>query len=111
MHALVLHCEPCACQTSNPPHLTPPSTLLVPCGQVEFYFSDANLHTDKHLLQQINKDPDGYGKQRVRLLWHIMSCLGQCWWYVHRPQPCKNSSMYQQAGVWLPAGLGRPLGV
>lgn len=28
--------------------------------QVEFYFSDANLPTDKHLLKQISKDPEGY---------------------------------------------------
>lgn len=30
--------------------------------QVEFYFSDANLPTDKHLLKQISKDPEGYGE-------------------------------------------------
>lgn len=29
--------------------------------QVEFYFSDANLPTDKHLLKQIQKDVEGYG--------------------------------------------------
>lgn len=31
-------------------------------SQVEFYFSDANLPTDKKLLKQIRKDPDGFGK-------------------------------------------------
>jgi hypothetical protein len=31
--------------------------------QVEFYFSDANLPTDKHLLKQIQKDAEGYGEQ------------------------------------------------
>jgi La-related protein 7 len=30
--------------------------------QVEFYFSDANLPTDKHLLKVISKDPEGYGE-------------------------------------------------
>jgi hypothetical protein len=29
---------------------------------VEFYFSDANLPTDKHLLKQIQKDAEGYGE-------------------------------------------------
>lgn len=28
--------------------------------QIEFYFSDSNLPTDKKLLKQIRKDPDGY---------------------------------------------------
>jgi hypothetical protein len=43
---------------------------------VEFYFSDANLPTDKHLLKQISKDPEGYGEaqrsaqQQLRL---------ECW--------------------------------
>lgn len=30
--------------------------------QIEFYFSDANLPTDKKLLKQIKKDPEGYGE-------------------------------------------------
>lgn len=34
-----------------------------PHAQVEFYFSDANLPTDKHLLKQIQKDAEGYGEQ------------------------------------------------
>eukprot|EP00878_Enallax_costatus_P000770 GHUV01000888.1.p1 GENE.GHUV01000888.1~~GHUV01000888.1.p1 ORF type:complete len:994 (+),score=425.46 GHUV01000888.1:1363-4344(+) len=33
--------------------------------QVEFYFSDANLPTDKHLLKQIQKDPEGYVPLRM----------------------------------------------
>jgi La-related protein 7 len=36
--------------------------MILVSFQVEFYFSDANLPTDKHLLKQIKKDPDGYGK-------------------------------------------------
>jgi hypothetical protein len=44
------------------------AALLVPAAfplhvQVEFYFSDANLPTDKHLLKQIQKDAEGYGEQ------------------------------------------------
>jgi len=30
--------------------------------QVEFYFSDANLPTDKHLLKHVKKDPEGWGE-------------------------------------------------
>ncbi|WIA36582.1 hypothetical protein OEZ86_007872 [Tetradesmus obliquus] len=33
--------------------------------QVEFYFSDANLPTDKHLLKQIQKDAEGYVPLRM----------------------------------------------
>ncbi len=37
-------------------------TLRRPLLQVEFYFSDANLPTDKKLLKQIRKDSEGFGK-------------------------------------------------
>ncbi|GFR46083.1 hypothetical protein Agub_g7568 [Astrephomene gubernaculifera] len=37
-----------------------PELLSSLVKQVEFYFSDANLPTDKKLLKQIRKDPDGY---------------------------------------------------
>ncbi|KAF8065578.1 LARP6B [Scenedesmus sp. PABB004] len=33
--------------------------------QIEFYFSDANLPTDKHLLKQIQKDPEGWVPLRM----------------------------------------------
>lgn len=33
--------------------------------QVEFYFSDTNLPTDKHLLRQIQKDPEGFVAVKV----------------------------------------------
>eukprot|EP00879_Flechtneria_rotunda_P027631 GHRR01029607.1.p1 GENE.GHRR01029607.1~~GHRR01029607.1.p1 ORF type:complete len:185 (+),score=63.44 GHRR01029607.1:447-1001(+) len=33
--------------------------------QVEFYFSDTNLPTDKHLLKQISKGPEGYVSLRM----------------------------------------------
>ncbi len=32
--------------------------------QVEFYFSDASLPSDKKLLKQIRKDPEGYGEAK-----------------------------------------------
>jgi hypothetical protein len=35
----------------------------VPTRQVEFYLSDANLPTDKHLLKHVQKDPEGFGAQ------------------------------------------------
>lgn len=31
--------------------------------QIEFYFSDANLPSDKKLLKQIRKDPGGFGER------------------------------------------------
>eukprot|EP00198_Chlamydomonas_reinhardtii_P010635 XP_001699972.1 predicted protein [Chlamydomonas reinhardtii] len=37
-----------------------PELLSALVKQVEFYFSDANLPTDKKLLKQIRKDPDGF---------------------------------------------------
>lgn len=33
--------------------------------QCEFYFSDGNLPTDKHLLKQVTKDPEGFGARRL----------------------------------------------
>lgn len=38
---------------------TPVALLFM---QIEFYFSDANLPTDKKLLKQIKKDPEGFGE-------------------------------------------------
>jgi hypothetical protein len=32
--------------------------------QVEFYFSDANLPTDRKLLKMIRKDAQGYGESK-----------------------------------------------
>lgn len=40
--------------------------------QVEFYFSDANLPTDKHLLKHIKKDPEGFGE------WHSPYAMHAC---------------------------------
>lgn len=40
------------------------------CAQVEFYFSDANLPTDKKLLKQVKKDPSGYGEACTRATMH-----------------------------------------
>ena len=40
----------------------PPFSDLFSQLQVEFYFSDANLPTDKKLLKLIRKDPLGFGK-------------------------------------------------
>lgn len=62
LHAL-LHAHPPDTARHAPP--PPPSALnsLIRL-QIEFYFSDANLPTDKHLLQQITRDPEGYGKQQ-----------------------------------------------
>lgn len=48
-----------ACKLSRP---CDSLTVLYRGMQVEFYFSDANLPTDKHLLKQISKDPEGYGE-------------------------------------------------
>ncbi|GAX77133.1 hypothetical protein CEUSTIGMA_g4579.t1 [Chlamydomonas eustigma] len=45
------------------PYVAPPVTpqlLASILKQVEFYFSDANLPTDKKLLKQIKKEPNGY---------------------------------------------------
>ncbi len=36
-------------------------------AQIEFYFSDASLPSDKKLLKQIRKDPEGYGARAVVL--------------------------------------------
>lgn len=45
------------------------SYVLLLLLQVEFYFSDANLPTDKHLLKQISKDPEGYGETPAAAAW------------------------------------------
>ncbi|GIL64275.1 hypothetical protein Vafri_18272 [Volvox africanus] len=42
------------------PQVITPELLSALVKQVEFYFSDANLPTDKKLLKQIRKDPEGY---------------------------------------------------
>ncbi|KAG2493185.1 hypothetical protein HYH03_008605 [Edaphochlamys debaryana] len=46
-------------EESSPQEITP-ELLLALLKQVEFYFSDANLPTDKKLLKQIRKDPEGF---------------------------------------------------
>ena len=38
--------------------------------QVEFYFSDANLPTDKKLLKQVKKDPSGSGEACTQATMH-----------------------------------------
>jgi hypothetical protein len=53
--------------------------------QVEFYFSDANLPTDKHLLKQIHRDPEGYGEISVVLTWCVCS-----WFLSRRPSLSSN---------------------
>lgn len=42
---------------------------------MEFYFSDANLPTDKHLLKQIHRDPEGYGEISVFCTWYEQATI------------------------------------
>ena len=55
--------------------LTPEEVAAAIVKQVEFYLSDANLPTDKHLLKHVRKDADGFvpikliaGFKRIRAL-------------------------------------------
>lgn len=53
------------------PHSLSPSELAAAIlKQIDFYFSDANLPTDKHLLKQIQKDPEGYGTFTIHYTSH-----------------------------------------
>eukprot|EP00775_Hariotina_reticulata_P003902 gene3902-4156_t len=65
-------------------HKDPAATAAAVRKQVEFYFSDANLPTDKHLLKQIHKDPEGYvplkmiaGFKRVKALTKDMAVVAE----------------------------------
>ncbi|PNH11664.1 La-related protein 6 [Tetrabaena socialis] len=49
-----------ASEDENGPQEVTPELLAALVKQVEFYFSDANLPSDKKLLKQIRKDADGY---------------------------------------------------
>ncbi|KXZ56287.1 hypothetical protein GPECTOR_1g252 [Gonium pectorale] len=49
-----------ASEDEGPQQEVTPELLNALVKQVEFYFSDANLPTDKKLLKQIRKDPEGY---------------------------------------------------
>ncbi len=48
------------------------------CGpentQIEFYFSDASLPSDKKLLKQIRKSPEGFGERHLRGLHSSHTC-------------------------------------
>ena len=54
--------EPVAQALDEQVPLSPEELKASIMKQIEFYFSDANLPTDKHLLKQIQKDPDGCGR-------------------------------------------------
>jgi hypothetical protein len=54
------------------PHPQSPGELKAAIiKQIEFYFSDVNLPTDKHLLKQIQKDPEGNGALIIRIVFQL----------------------------------------
>jgi hypothetical protein len=63
------------------------------CLQVEFYFSDANLPTDKHLLKQISRDPEGYGAHALGLHPHQCAAKCICGLSIHQPTPLQAACM------------------
>ncbi len=73
-HAVLMVC--CSFQSMH--HAVSPSLNM----QVEFYFSDTNLPTDKHMLKQIAKDPDGFGEP--------------CCWMVLVATLCNSHASLQQ---------------
>jgi hypothetical protein len=55
---------PAAAAKPQPLALSPEELRAALVKQIEFYFSDANIVTDKHLLGIIKKAPEGFGREQ-----------------------------------------------